>query len=154
MDGTWNKAEDLKYYTDLHTRIGTTQWTLRYFLLDLGKNRVILGYPWFAATQLKIDWARGWISHDQLPIVLRSPDATRAQFLLRQVQPLSHTTIGRVITTPSTTTSIKAYVPPQYQKHARVFNNKESKKFPPKRLWDHAIELKTGAPVTLISQNI
>ncbi len=70
------------------------------------------------------------------------------------MRPLSHTTVGRTITTPIPTTSIKAYVPPQYQKHARVFDDKESKKFPPKRLWDHAIKLKPGAPVTLISQNI
>jgi len=25
IDGTWNKAGDLKYYTDLYTRTGTTQ---------------------------------------------------------------------------------------------------------------------------------
>jgi len=59
VDGTQNKAGDLKYYTDLHTRMGTTQRTLRYFLSDLGENKVILGYPWFAATQPKIDWAQG-----------------------------------------------------------------------------------------------
>ena len=28
------------------------------------------------------------------------------------------------------------------------------KKFPPKQSWDHTIELKLGAPATLISQNI
>ncbi len=81
VDRTRNKAGDLKYYTDLHTRTGTSQRTLWYFLSDLGENRVILGYPWFAATQPKINWARGWISHDQLPIVLCSPDAAKAQFL-------------------------------------------------------------------------
>ncbi len=70
VDGTWNKAGDLKYYTDLHTRTGTTQWTLQYFLSDLGENKVILGYLWFVAMQPKIDWSRGWITHDQLPIVL------------------------------------------------------------------------------------
>ena len=48
----------------------------------------------------------------------------------------------------------KNFVPPQYRKHARVFDNQESKKFPPQRLWDHAIELKEGAPAMLISQNI
>jgi len=52
------------------------------------------------------------------------------------------------------TTSIKAYMPPQYQHHTRVFDEKELKKFLPKRLWDHAIKLKQGALVTLISQNI
>jgi hypothetical protein len=45
VDGTPNKAGDLKYYTDLHTCTGTAQRTLRYFLSDLGENKVILGYP-------------------------------------------------------------------------------------------------------------
>jgi len=94
VDRTRNKAGDLKYYTDLHTRTGTSQRTLRYFLSDLGENRVILGYPWFAATQPKINWARGWISHDQLPIMLRSPDAAKAQFLPQQMRPSSHTIVG------------------------------------------------------------
>ncbi len=51
VDGTPNRAGDLKYYTDLGTRTGTSTRTLRYFLSDLGDSRVILGYPWFAAAQ-------------------------------------------------------------------------------------------------------
>src|SRR6266851_9509714 len=73
-----------KYYTDLATRTGTSTRTLRYFLSDLGDSRVILGYPWFAAAQPKINWARGWIAHDQLPIILWSNDAAKAQFLPQQ----------------------------------------------------------------------
>ena len=149
VDGTPNQAGDLKYYTDLHTRTRNQQWTLRYFLSDLGENKVILGYPWFAAAQPKIDWARGWITHDQLPIVLRSPDAAKARFLPRQMRPKTHTIVGS--TTTQTPPNI---VPPQYRKHARVFSDKESKKFPPQRPWDHAIELKPEAPATLISRNI
>jgi len=84
VDGTPNKARDLKYYMDLGTRTGTQTKTLQYFLSDLGDSRVILGYPWFAVAQPKINWARGWIAHNQLPIVLRSVDATKAQFLPRQ----------------------------------------------------------------------
>src|SRR6267154_2823844 len=84
VDGTRNKAGDLKYYMDLHTRTGITQQTLRYFLSDLGENKDILGYPWFTATQPKINWARGWISHDQLPIILQSPNTAKARFLPRQ----------------------------------------------------------------------
>ena len=45
--------------TDLITRTGTQPRTLWYFLSDLGDNKVILGYPWFAAAQLKINWAQG-----------------------------------------------------------------------------------------------
>src|SRR5216683_1371884 len=69
------------------------------------------------------------------------------------MRPTSHTIIGRAIDTPMSALP-KNFVPPQYQKHAHVFNDQELKKFPPKRLWDHAIELKTGAPATLISRNI
>jgi len=59
INRTPNKAGDLKYYTNLTTRTGTQARMLQYFLSDLGDSKVILGYPWFAAAQPKIDWARG-----------------------------------------------------------------------------------------------
>jgi len=73
----------LKYYTDIVTRTGTKRTRLRYFLTDLGDNQVILGYPWFASTQPRIDWAKGWIDYQQLPIVLRMDDAEKAVFATR-----------------------------------------------------------------------
>jgi hypothetical protein len=45
-------------------------------------------------------------------------------------------------------------IPQPYQAFADVFSDKKSKKLPPKRPWDHKIELKPGAPATLISQTI
>ncbi len=57
VDGTQNRAGDLKYYVDLKTRTGTRQTNLRYFLTDLGDHKIILGYLWFAMAQPKIDWA-------------------------------------------------------------------------------------------------
>src|SRR5229473_2627170 len=45
-------------------------------------------------------------------------------------------------------------IPLQYQRYAKVFSDAESKRFPPERPWDHAIDLKEGAPSTLISRNI
>jgi hypothetical protein len=40
-------------------------------------------------------------------------------------------------------------VPKEYQEFARLFNDKAADRFPPSREWDHAIELKPGAPDTL-----
>ena len=37
-------------------------------------------------------------------------------------------------------------VPDKYQRHWKVFSEEESHRFPPSRSWDHAIELKEGAP--------
>ena len=83
VDGTPNKAGMLKHYVDMSTRTGGKRTQLRYFLTDLGENQVILGYPWFASTQPKIDWAKGWIDYMQLPIVLRSDDVDKTIFATR-----------------------------------------------------------------------
>ena len=50
VDGTENKSGELKYYTDLEVQTGTTRSPLQFFLMDLGENKAILGYSWFAAT--------------------------------------------------------------------------------------------------------
>ena len=83
VDGTGNKGGELQYYTDLPTCTGTTTTTMRFLLLDLGEQKAILGYPWFASAQPKIDWRKGWIDHTQLPIILQAPDAKRAIFVPR-----------------------------------------------------------------------
>ncbi len=70
VDRTLNKAGSLKYYVNLATQTGTKQMNLQYFLTNLEENKVILGYPWFAAAQPQIDWAKEWINHNQLPIIL------------------------------------------------------------------------------------
>ena len=56
VDGTENKSSKLRYYTDLDVRTGTNTTTMRFFLSDLGEHKAILGYPWFAAAQPRIDW--------------------------------------------------------------------------------------------------
>ena len=43
----------------------------------------------------------------------------------------------------------KVFLPEEYQRHHRVFSEKESQHFPGPHIWDHAIELKEGAPSTL-----
>ncbi len=57
VDGTQNRAGDLKYYVDMSTRTGTRKVNLQYFLTNLGNHKIILRYPWFTTAQPKIDWA-------------------------------------------------------------------------------------------------
>ena len=40
-------------------------------------------------------------------------------------------------------------IPDEYKRHHQVFREKESQWFPGPRIWDHAIELKPGAPATI-----
>src|SRR5712672_3682916 len=53
---------------------------MHFFLTDIGDHKVILGYPWFAANQPKIDWAPGWIDTTQLPLILHSTNTLKPQF--------------------------------------------------------------------------
>jgi hypothetical protein len=55
VDGPKNKSGDLQFYTDLQVQNGGQTHSLRFFLSDLGEHKAILGYPWFAAVQPKID---------------------------------------------------------------------------------------------------
>jgi len=40
-------------------------------------------------------------------------------------------------------------IPKQYHRHTRVFREKDSEKFPDRRPWDHAIDLKPDAPASI-----
>ncbi len=40
----------------------------------------------------------------------------------------------------------KVEVPREYQQFAKLFSEEESKCYPPKRAWDHAIKFKKDAP--------
>jgi hypothetical protein len=70
VDGTPNKVGTLKYFVNMTMRTGEKRTCLQYFLTELGENQLILGYPWFASAQPRIDSAKGWIDYDQLPIVI------------------------------------------------------------------------------------
>ena len=133
---------------------------LCFFLSNLGENKAILGYLWFAAVQPQIDWKKGWIDHTQLPIILWAPDAAKACFIPRQVNKpwREHVQyyIGWVAIYPEDTTQKQdnntkdqSKIPPQYHKYSQVFSEEASHEFPPSRIWDHTIELKPGALVSL-----
>jgi hypothetical protein len=149
VDGTLNKGGTLQYYTDLKVQTGTQYVALRFFLSELGENKMILGYPWFAAVQPNIDWKRGWIDHTQLPIVIRAPDAAKAVFTPRTKnvpRPIHHDQyyIGRVTIHPGkaqeepvedmfpnrhkATAPIEPIkgIPAEYQRHSKVFSEEAS----------------------------
>jgi len=93
VDRTENKAGKLQFYTNVSLQTGTKHTNHWFFLSDLGEVKAIFSYPWFADTQPKIDWSRGWIDSSQLPIILWSPDVQKAQFIAKD----SRTAIRRTI---------------------------------------------------------
>jgi len=80
-----NQKGDILFYMDLEVRTGENHTNMRFFLTELGPQRIILGYPWFAAVQPRIDWAKGWLDYAQLPIVIKMSDAHRTRFTPRTI---------------------------------------------------------------------
>ena len=152
VDGSENKSGDLQFYTDLSVQTGDTWQILWFFLTDLGEHKAILGYLWFTATQPKIDWKQGWIDHTQLPIILWAPNARKAIFGLRTTnRPRAIKTeqyfIGKVTIREASTSTPS--IPSEYQRHSKIFSEKESQQLPGHSIWDHTIELLPNAPSTL-----
>jgi hypothetical protein len=116
---------------------------------------MILGYPWFAATQPKINWARGWIDYTQLPVVIKAPNAHQAIFTSRLAKgrgkepPNPHIRRTTEQWPPKAMKPIRVAIPQQYCSHTQVFSKRRARRFPQSRIWDHAIDLKTDAPSSL-----
>ncbi len=136
VDGTENKSGELRFYTDLQVQTGTNYTNLRFYLTELGEQKAILGYPWFAAAQPKIDWKRGWIDHTQLPVILRANNAKRTILVPRQrnsprKKNPGNYFIGRVVFHPKAIPAAPIRgIPSKYQRHGKVFSEEESQRLP------------------------
>ena len=60
-DGSPNTGGGLKYYTELEVVTGDVPHLLRFYIANMGPDDLILGYPWFAATNSHPDWMTGML---------------------------------------------------------------------------------------------
>ena len=56
IDETHNKAGTITECVDLQVQVGDWKEQMRFLITDLGEDEIVLGYPWLAAFQPKIDW--------------------------------------------------------------------------------------------------
>ena len=128
-----NKKGNIEYYTDLEVRTGEKRTNMRFFLTELGPQKMILGYPWFAAVQPKIDWAKGWIDYTQLPVVIKTSNSRAFLNRLMALPKREQGTASLRRTTFQSKASKLAEqaiekekppiaIPPQYREHAKVFS--------------------------------
>ena len=149
---------------DLNVQTGKKQNKMRFLITDLGHEDLILGYPWLATFEPKFSWADGTIDVENLPVIIRSLDwetrltkTTIHQIMAELVSVQEKTHIVEELEEECFTISMRlaqeanqyqqeVEIPDEYKRHSRVFSEEESHRFPLSRPWDHAIELKEGAP--------
>jgi hypothetical protein len=165
IDNTTNKSGMITHFLDLDICTNGIHKEMRFLIMDIGHEEVLLGYPWLATFEPKFNWKSTVIDKHILPIIISSinpcinqnrPVIATAlmdeakQTIVRQLE-LECTIRGvateLAIQAGEQQTDMK--LPLEYQEFARLFNDEAAGRFPPSREWDHAIDLKPGAPNTL-----
>jgi len=153
INNTANQAGEITHYITLDIQTKGIRKTIQFLVTNIRNEDIILGYPWMAAFEPQFTWRNGVINKKELPIILQSvnPFIPGKDPIIARVKGVEND--GRLAATTSTELAIKAQqytkeveVPTEYQQFAKVFSEYESKRFPPKRAWDHAIEFKSDAP--------
>ena len=164
INGTNNKAGRITEYVDLSIQTRKKKNKMRFLVMDLGHEDLILGYPWLATFEPKFSWADGTIDVENLPVIVKSLNwetrLTKTTILRTIAEPIPDQEKTKIVEeleeecfTISTRLAQEAHqyqqevkVPEEYQRHSKVFSEEESHRFPPSRPWDHAIDLKEGVP--------
>src|SRR6266702_969555 len=153
IDNTANQAGPITHYITLNVQTSGIQKQIQFLVTNIGNEDIILGYPWMAAFEPQFSWKNGVINEKTLPIILRSvnPSIPGKGPIIAQMKGSEDDC--RLRATTSTELAIKAQqytqkveVPKEYHQFAKLFSEEESKRYPPKRAWDHAIEFKKDAP--------
>lgn len=141
VDGTTNRGGTITQFCNLWVRRGDRTEKLGFYVANLGRDRLILGYPWFQRFNPVFDWANNTLQGDDVEINTAGYQAKRPRHL-REIQPTSEQ--------PTTDQEeVQKLIPVQYHRHWEVFSERASHRFPPAWEEDHAITLKEGAPSSI-----
>ncbi len=143
VDGTHNQDGAISHFTDLQVHTGTETKTLRFLITNLGKDEVILGYPWLTAFEPVIHWKDATLDKECQPVVISSVKPEEAQLgatITEEEWEALNTEEGPTAILWKTTTAselaqkamdktkktFEQMIPEEYRRHARTFNEKES----------------------------
>ena len=156
-DGSPNAGGGLTHFTELEVFTNNVPHVFRFYIADMGPDNLVLGYPWFAATNAQPDWANGTLPTS---VTIRTKGAAsgkpmrsikvagarttihRPPFLedgdelhIRVVRTshLSKTTVAQQLAERATDKTVRSWdqiVPPQYHQHAKVFSEEVAHRFP------------------------
>ena len=136
VDGTENRSGSITEYCNLWLKQGSTTIKQGFYVASLGRDRIILGHPWFKAFNPIIDWTTNQLQGEDV-----------------EIETAGYRNKSVPITTPHIQAAeipqIDPSIPEYYHRHWKVFDETASHRFPPAREEDHAITLKPGAPDTL-----
>ena len=147
VDGSENNHGKITHYCWLRIIYQGKQRLQKFFIASLGKDSIILGYPFLYVFNPTIDWQQGKVKEGS--INLQTP---RYKYRYRDIAKVQKEAIARVgkpgeeeaiymrrnIAQEWAREAVKEHlvmttdtIPEEYKRHAKVFSEEESKRFPP-----------------------
>ena len=134
VDDTQNRAGKVTHYVDLDMTTHQRRQRMHFLISDIGKESIILGYPWLAAFEPQFNWKEGTLNRAYLPIVCRSmkPQVANAPSQEERVNTLAELEAECTNQTISTDLAIQAEpkeevkLPKEYQAFASIFSEEEA----------------------------
>jgi hypothetical protein len=150
VDGTLNQAGEIMHFCVLKTKLGKKEKAQKFYITDLGKDHIILGFPWLEEYNPRINWKEGTVegqplhistAHDNLQYLL-------AKKLAQNLQ-INKASISQEWANREQRHQAEVEIPNKYKEYKDVFSEEGAKHFPPERPEDLEIKLEEGAPKTI-----
>jgi hypothetical protein len=165
IDNTSNRSGMITHYLDLNVHTSRIHKEMRFLITNIGHEEILLGYPWLATFKPKFNWRSAIIDEQVLPIIISSINPWKPHNQPTIAATLSESTKQSIVRQLDVECTIRgvatdlaiqageqqtdAILPEEYQEFARLFSDEVADRFPLEREWDHAIDLKPGAPDAL-----
>lgn len=163
VDGTENRLGRIEYFCWFKIRYQGRFARMKFYLTDLGEDRFILGYPFLYAFNPNVDWRGARLRGG--PVRLETAGFKKADRRVEEYQQRAREKAGKITesdeiwvrrSTVAQEWSRDAHksegereLPIEYQRHKQIFDEDESKRFPPERDGELEIPLLPDAPKTL-----
>jgi hypothetical protein len=171
VDGSEHKQGKLTEYTDLVLKLGEQRRKQRFYIATLGHDRAILGFPFLSKFNPSIDWEKGKIiGHKGVEIESNVEDREAILIKILRLQNEARKQCGEPAENEELRCVIRkvsfaqqwaaaadkpeermttAQIPSKYEKHWKVFDEEQAKRFPPSRLENMRIKFTPNAPEEL-----
>jgi len=165
VDGTENKKGKITHYCWLRILYNGKQKLQKFFLTSLGKDRMILGYPFLQEFNPQIDWTEGELKDGT--VALQSTKFRYLKRIFRQAEEalkrtgqlpdrlvafLRHTNLAQewnCLEEMKCTHMMMETIPKEFRHHWRVFSEELSKRFPPNQSPNMTVKFLPDAPSSI-----
>ena len=151
IDGTNNSRRAITHQVECNVFYKGHMERMRMDVCNLGKTEVILGIPWLAAHNPKINWETGEVKMTRCPPLCDGKSQKKEK--VKRVATEEEEKIvrwaiddkedwGKEEKMEEDHRKIEEMVPKKFLKWRKVFGKVESERMPTRKVWDHAIDLK------------